>query len=428
MEGRVDLPSLQRADAYCGPIIDYLDGRLTPPNSRARRQLSKFKLFHGVLYRQNYHPNGRKWVPVVPRTLRRPILEAYHDAATAGHLGFAKTYERIRSLYFWPGLSTCVAKYVRSCASCQHRKRSTTPPAGLLQPVPCPSAPFGTVGIDLFGPLPPTSSGYRWIVTAVDHLTRYAETAPIRSGTAAEVADFILHNIILRHGAPRVLLSDRGRAFLSSVVEELLLASNIVHKTTSSYHPQTNGLTERFHRTLADMLSMYISPDHRNWDTILPFVTFAYNTATQKTTGYSPFFLVFGRSPSITFESTFFYAPVPSEASSQEQYVSRLAHCRELARSRTQTQQQERKTRYDVGHRSVQFRPGDEVLLWTPVRVPGLCEKFLHRFLGPYQITEQTSPVNYRVTPVEQSSDRRRRGTEIVHVSRLKPFNRRTEQ
>lgn len=427
IDEHADLPTLQRADAYCGPIIDYLDGRLSPPNSRIRRQLSKFKLMHGVLYRQNYHPNGRKWVPVVPRTFRRTILEACHDAATAGHLGFAKTYDRIRSRYFWPGLSTSVAKYVRSCVSCQQRKRSTSPPAGLLQPLPCPSAPFETIGIDLFGPLPSTQSGCRWIVTAVDLLTRYAETAPIRSGTAAEVADFILQNVILRHGAPRVLLSDRGRVFLSSLVEELLRASNTVHKKTSSYHPQTNGLTERFHRTLADMLSMYISPDHRNWDIILPFVTFAYNTATQKTTGFSPFFLVFGRCPSSTFEPTFFYAPVAFDAPSHEQYVSRLTHCRQLARSRTEAQQQERKTRYDAKHRPVRFRPGDEVLLWTPVRVPGLCEKFLHRFLGPYTILEETSPVNYRVTPVEMSSDRRRRGTEIVHVSRLKPFKRRTE-
>lgn len=428
VDRQADLSSLQRADAYCRPIMDYLDGRVQPPNSRARRQLEKFQLLHGVLYRQNYNPNGSKWVPVVPHPLRRRILEEYHDAATAGHLGFAKTYERIRSRYFWPGLSTTVAKYVSSCTSCQHRKRATTPPAGLLQPLPCPSAPFETIGIDLYGPLPSTQSGCRWIVTAVDHLSRYAETAAIRSGTAVEVAEFILRNIILRHGAPRVLLSDRGRTFLSTIIEELLRASNTVHKTTSSYHPQTNGLTERFHRTLSDMLSMYISPDHRNWDIILPFVTFAYNTAVQKTTGYSPFCLVFGRSPSIAFDSSFFYAPISPDAPSHEQFISRLAHCRQLAQRRTESQQQIRKTRYDATHRSVQFRQGDEVLLWTPLRIPGLCEKFLHRFVGPYVILEQTSPVNYRVTPVTPSRDRRYRGTEIVHVSRLKPFTRRTTE
>lgn len=71
-------------------------------------------------------------------------------------------------------------------------------------------------------------------------------------------------------------------------------------------------------------------------------------------------------------------------------------------------------------------RAGDEVLLWTPVRTPGLCEKFVHRYLGPYTVLERTSAVNYRVAPVSSASDRRRRGTEITHVSRLKPYIRRS--
>lgn len=279
------------------------------------------------------------------------------------------------------------------------------------------------MGIDLYGPLPSTSAGYRWIVTAVDHLTRYAETAPVRSGCAEEVARFFLQNVILRHGAPRVLLSDRGKTFLSNIIADMLRASNTIHKMTSAYHPQTNGLTERFHRTLSDMIAMYIGPDHSNWDAILPFVTFAYNTARQRTTGYAPFFLVFGREPSFVIDTCFLSAPVSRCAPTSEQFISRLAHCRQLARENTEACQQDRKNRYDASHRCVQFRPGDKVLLWTPVRVPGLCEKFLQRFIGPYIIQEQTSPVNYRVTPVTPSADRRCRGTEVVHVSRLKRFH-----
>lgn len=198
-----------------------------------------------------------------------------------------------------------------------------------------------------------------------------------------------------------------------------------MHKTTSSYHQQTNGLNERFHRTLSDMLSMYIRSDHTNWDTILPFVTFAYNTAIQSTTGYSPFFLVFGRQPSLTLDTTFLLASPSASSSLPEQFVFRVDHCRRQARLRTQACQQDRKQRYDASHRQVRFRRGDEVLLWTPVRVSGLCEKFLHRFVGPYIVLEETSPVNYRIAPNSALTDRRCRGTEIVHVSRLKPFVRR---
>lgn len=378
-----------------------------------------------MLHRYIYDTDGHKWVPVLPRSLRLHVLEALHDDPSAGHLGFHKTYNRIRSRFFWPGLSTSVAQYIASCARCQRRKRSTSLPAGLLQPIPCPATPFDTVGIDLVGPLPITPAGCRWIVTAVDHLTRYAETAPLKSGSASDVAAFFLEAIVLRHGAPRVLLSDRGKVFLSAMLEDVLKTSGTIHKTTSAYHPQTNGLTERFHRTLADMISMYIGPTHNNWDTILPFVTFAHNTAIQRTTGYSPFYLVYGRHPTFTIDASFFNTPAPSSTSTPAQFVARLDECRRRARLNTDASQHDRKQRYDSSHRDVTFSPGDEVLLWTPVRTPGLSEKFQSHYLGPYIITGQTSPVNYRVTPVELSPDRRCRGSEIVHVSRLKPFVRR---
>lgn len=423
----VNLPALQRDDTYCRRIIERIEGSARPPNSRLRRQLNNFQLVSGVLCRYSHHPAGSRWVTVLPRRLRAGILEAFHDDASAGHLGFEKTYERIRSRFFWPGMSTSVAKYISSCVQCQHRKRVTSSSSGPLQPAPCPPSPFHTVGIDLYGPLPCTPAGYRWIVTAVDHLTRYAETSPLRSGCAQEIADFVLQSIILRHGAPRILLSDRGRAFLSQILAEVLRAANTVHKTTSGYHPQTNGITERFHRTLSDMLSMYIKPDHTNWDQILPFVTFAYNTAIQRTTGYSPFFLVFGRSPSFIIDTSFFSAPDSLDTPFSDVFISRLNHCRRLARLHTEAMQQERKRLYDSTHRSVHFHPGEEVLLWTPVRSPGLCEKFLHRYIGPYIVVEQTSPVNYRVSPVAAPTDRRRRSTEVVHVSRMKRYTKRTQ-
>ena len=263
-------------------------------------------------------------------------------------------------------------------------------------------------------------------MTAVDHLTRYAETTSVITGSASEVADFVLHAIILRHGAPRVLLSDRGRAFLSQLLSEVLRASGTTHKTASSYHPQTNGLTERFHRTLADMIAVYIQPDHKNWDKLLPFLTFAYNTAVQRTTGYSPFYLVYGRSPTFFLDVSFFTCNGHSSPTSCEEYISRLAQCRQRARMNTEATQQARKIVYDTSHRVVSFRPGDEVLLLTPLRTPGLCDKFQPRFIGPYIVLEQTSPVNYRVTPLVVPTDHRYRSTEIVHVSRMKHFTRRS--
>lgn len=136
---------------------------------------------------------------------------------TAGHLSFQKTYDRIKGRFYWPGLSASVARYVAFCALCQRRKLPTSAPSRQLQPVPCPSQPFEVIGIDKYGPLPLTLTGKQWIVTAVDHLTHYAEIACVTSASASEVAAFILQALVLRHGAPRVILSDRGKAFLSQL-------------------------------------------------------------------------------------------------------------------------------------------------------------------------------------------------------------------
>lgn len=156
-----------------------------------------------------------------------------------------------------------------------------------------------------------------------------------------------------------------------------------------------------------------------------PFRAIAYDTATQRTTGYSPFFLVYGRPPSSPPDTCFFTAPVSRSAPSTEQFISRVKYCRQLACDRTTECQQDRTERYNDFHQTVDFRHRDELLLWTPLRVPGLSEKFVHNFLGPYTILEKTSPVNFSITPIPQPADHRCRGTEIVHVSRLKPFHRR---
>lgn len=155
-------------------------------------------------------------------------------------------------------------------------------------------------------------------------------------------------------------------------------------------------------------------------------MTFAYNTAVQRTTGYSPFYLVYGHSPSFFLDASFFAGPIRAPSSSCEEYVSRLQRSRQFARINTEASQQDRKNCYDASRRMVFFRPGDEVLLRTPIRIPGLCDKFQFRFIGPYTVLAQTSPVNYRVTPVVAPTDRRCRSIEIVHVSRMKPFARRS--
>ncbi|GFW58333.1 transposon Ty3-I Gag-Pol polyprotein [Trichonephila clavipes] len=105
-----------------------------------------------------------------------------------------------------------------------------------------------------------------------------------------EIAKFLLEEIVLMHGAPRVIITDHGAVFRSRLVSSLVDLCNIDHRFTTAYHSQTNGLTGRFNKTLADMLSMYVDAEQKNWDEILPFVTFAYNTAKRDNRFYAVLF------------------------------------------------------------------------------------------------------------------------------------------
>lgn len=301
-----------------------------------------------------------------------------------------------------------------------------TKPAGFLQPIDPPEVPFQQVGMDLLGPFPLSSSGNKWIIVATDYLTRYCETKAISRGTATEVAKFFVENIVLRHGAPTVVITDRGTAFTAQLLDEVLKLSCTSHRKTTAYHPQSNGLTERLNKTLADMLSMYVDIDHRNWDDILPYVTFAYNTAEQETTRFSPFRLVYGRDVITMLDSMLLPEGCANVSCGAEEIVQRAEASRQLARQRIRHQQTRDARRYNLRHREVTYRPGEQVWVWTPVRRRGHSEKLLRRYFGPYTVLRRMSDVNYEVIPEGTvRSPRAPMRAEVVHVARMKPYHAR---
>ncbi|GBM46022.1 Retrovirus-related Pol polyprotein from transposon 412 [Araneus ventricosus] len=227
--------------------------------------------------------------------------------------------------------------------------------------------------------------------------------------------------IILKHGAPREIISDRGRSFLSNLVKDINQLCQTSHLLTTAYHPQTNGLTERFNKTLADMLSMYVDVEQRNWDTILPFVAFAYNSAKQDTTGFSPFFLIHGRDIETPLDVILPHDTENHADNYVQQLITRAEEARQLAKRHILNAQAVDKRQYDERHRPVNYNVGDLVWVFTPVRKVGLSEKLLRRCFGPYRITRRLSDVTYEVQIIEVNS-RQQSKKDIVHVLRLKPY------
>ncbi|UYV66538.1 hypothetical protein LAZ67_4002004, partial [Cordylochernes scorpioides] len=343
----------------------------------ANENLKGYQMIGGVLYKKNYDPEGKPWLLVFLKQMRHEILKDVHDTPMAGHLGFAKTYDRVRKRFYWPGLYRTVSQYIAHCKECQRRKGVPQKPPGLLVPIPPTTSPFQKIGIDYLGRFPISHTGNRWIIVATDYLTRFTITKAAATAEATELSTFLIEDVILKHGAPREIITDRGRNFMSQTIREINNLNGTIHRFTTAYHPQTNGLTERLNKTLTDMISIFY------------------------TAPYQP-------------------------AGTAEDYVGHLVtnaeDARMLARLNILQAQSKDKERYDKKHQEVTYKEGDLVWVFTPVRTVGLSEKLLKRYFGPYRVIRKISSVNYQVEGVTNTR-RRRKTQDIVHVVRMKPYH-----
>ncbi|UYV70290.1 K02A2.6-like, partial [Cordylochernes scorpioides] len=364
-------------------------------NGSRRSIAQNFKEEDGCLFKKNPNPEGRAWLLVVPEKKKREIMKEYHNHMSNGHLGVARTMYRIKSKYFWPSMLKDVSEFVKTCHLCQSRKGSNQLPSGLLQPIPPANFPFERIGIDFVGPLPSTKNRKKWIIVLTDYYTRYAETRAVSEATVKVVSKFLVEDIFFRHGAPQYLISERGSQFTSNLMKEVMKTCKIKHCFTTSYHPQTNGLTERLNRTLINMLSMYVNTVQKNWDEILPFITHAYNTTIQETTGYSPFFLMFGREPTSLLDDRNISVDIDKDDYDEyiKHHLDKINRTRKLVINNTIKTQERMKKNYDKKHMERSYEPGELVAVWTPIRKIGKCEKLLRKYFGPYKILKKLSNV-----------------------------------
>ena len=291
----------QKRDNFLGPIYSLLE------NNTAQAKLTtkmldiatKFVLDNGLLYYQGSDAQPLKIA--VPKVRIPEILEAFHDDTLSGHLGYKRTLTKIKERFYWPAISSDVWQKCRYCVDCARRKQPVHYGVEELRPIPI-KATFDRIVMDILGPLPVTNKGNKYILIFAEYLTKWIEAVAIPDCKAETVVDTFMDKIICQFGAPKQLLSDNAAYFTASIMNQICDQQGIRRITSSGYHPQTNGLVERFNRTLENMLSIYVHKNQNNWDINLPYVIFAYNTAEQETTRFSPFYLLYGRQPKLPIE------------------------------------------------------------------------------------------------------------------------------
>ena len=379
------IKDMQRKDAHLAPLITYLESKTLPDDNNLSRailqQCDNFFIDEQGLLKHLWTPQGRsrtdtKIQLAVPQSLRYEILKTFHDSPLGGHLGLEKTYDKIRHHYYWSGMFTDIQHWVKSCVDCQMRKTPRNKRNAPLLPIPVEGA-FDRVAVDCLGPFPDSYSGNRYVVVFSDYLTRWPEAFAVSAIDAPVIASLLFNEIFCRHGAPKTLLSDRGKNFLSKLLREVCKILNIEKLNTSPYHPATDGLVERFNSHISQSLSMYVSANHKDGDEFLPSTLFAYRTSPQATTGDSPFYLLYGREPRLPIDVNMLPPNVEKLSTSIEEHrariVTQLEEAQRLAKQNIElTQQQMSKAQYDLKASPHKFEIGQRVWVYTPQTRKGL--------------------------------------------------------
>ncbi|KAG1930770.1 thy-1 membrane glycoprotein [Pimephales promelas] len=157
------------------------------------------------------------------------------------------------------------------------------------------SRPYERVAVDVLGPLPETLNKNKYILIIGDYFSKWTEAFPLPNQEAQSIARVLVEEWVCRYGVPRSLHSDQGRNFESGLFKELCRLLQINKSRTSPYRPQSDGLIERFNRTLLSMLSLFVDENQMNWDRLLPYVMMAYRSSVQASTGFTPYKVLFGQ-------------------------------------------------------------------------------------------------------------------------------------
>ncbi|GBM90048.1 Transposon Ty3-I Gag-Pol polyprotein, partial [Araneus ventricosus] len=272
---------------------------IAPESPATKRYWALWDSLHlkdGVLYRKWESDDGNscRWQLILPKNRIPEVLRETHDSASGGHFGVMKTLSKTRERFYWDRLRADVENWCRECHTCGARKGPKTRTKGRLQRYNV-GAPFERMALDILGPFPVTTKVNRYVLVLMDYFTKGPEAIPIPDQEASTVAEELVRSWISCYGVPMILHSAQGTNFNSSLFTKLCELLGILKTRTSALHPESDGMVERFNRTILNHLSLFVSRNQTDWDTHLPLFLLAYRSAEHEVTGLTPAEMLFGR-------------------------------------------------------------------------------------------------------------------------------------
>ena len=391
---------------------------------------NRYRIINGLIHLVTKPKVGRDEEQerlLVPDSLQQEFIRLHHDHPTAGHFGSIKTLKRLQQRYMWPHMRANVEDYVKNCHACQrnnHKEMSHAAPRPIV-----PTGPYDIISLDCLR-LPESIHGNAWVMVAIDHFTKYANTYVLRGSPSTQNIIKALTKFLSQHSMVRTFRCDRGIEFTNKYFTEACDKLMIKIQHTPTDHHRANGLSERFNRTLQNslckVLDETVSVDF--WEEYIDWVTLAYNTSFHPSIQDTPFFMIYGRHAILPGDMWMFHKVLVNEEGSPinvSQYksdmITRFAHT--YSRARAYLYKHYDKMIEDANKlEPMTFEVGQEVYVYQPEaqQRDGIRKKLTYQWHGPLVIAEQhpDTPVLYRV--YTENRDKKVQGW--FHVNRLKLY------
>ena len=423
---REKIHSLLKQEILYQEILEEIES--TGKNELIRGQ-QKFKLQKKLLV---IHVTGQPedvqyWRVVVPDDLdvKSLLVSELHSVPYAAHPGVQKTIGKVRNYFWWKGMAGDIKEYVESCPTCQLEKSDHTQKKGSLQSLTIPEVKWQEVSIDFVTDLPAEGDAEDSIMTVVDRATKMVHLIPCKkTTTAGEAARLYWQHVVKLHGVPWAIHTNRGGQFVGRWWREIWALLGTKLKFGTAYHPQSQGQVERMNAIVSQTLHCLMCdvPDLSRWREFLPTVERVINSLPNRSTGYSPFCLMYGHHPILPVE--LLKGDESTNVETLSKFLERTQEVWRDARVQMEKAVAMQQSYYNKKHRDIQFSVGDLVLLSTQnLRLKGIPHKLQRKFCGPYKIVEKIGTQAYRLKLPDTW-----RIHPVFHVSLLKQWKESTVQ
>ncbi|KAK7933215.1 hypothetical protein WMY93_004111 [Mugilogobius chulae] len=370
-----ELQDAQQNDTTISQVIPFVTrskrpsrrekSNLSPRALKLLKQWEKLTMLDNILYRvcKDLTTGKRRHQYVTPLSLIGQVLQGVHN--DAGHQGQSRTLHLARQRFFWINMENSVREYVKCCKRCVVSKTLEPEGRAPLESIKTTS-PLELVCLDFWSAEDAKGRSVD-VLVVTDHFTKMAHAFQCPDQSAKQVARKLWDRYFCIYGFPQRVHADQGANFESELIQELLKISGVKKSRTTPYHPMGNGQTERFNRTLGNMIRALPPRDKSKWPQILQTLTFAYNCTAHESTGYAPFYLMFGRIPKLPVDVMFHNAERDNEITDYDSYVKKtrdtLKEALDTAQANADASQRRQARLYNLRVKGTDIEEGDQVLL-----------------------------------------------------------------